>query len=386
MKQTLLHSAPSFLGLVTTFALLSVGASSAQAQSEPSLAQTFSIPESLEEGGAVSMNLTPDGRVVTIDSTGVINLETQRGSGQYQTLGELPNGDFSSFGAAFIAVSPDASLIAVGNQGGLNYNNPQIGVFELNNIQEGRWLSGRHFAGRWWDNRHLLLSSWNPSQPSDVVVLDTQSPLASAPKRTRVVQGIGGASGGVMLDAEENLWTGNGFRSGGPSQTGAVHRIERQAWQAAFDESRAAVNFENEATAVVRALSAASLVLDIQGNLWVGGADTYGSPSESGFAALFSADKVQAVLNGERDPLNSRVDADVIKVDTDPDLEGQSYVVFDAPNRQGVVLRERSTTNAFAYSYATGSATPAPAIGGLGGLALLGFGLGASFVTRKRRA
>lgn len=380
MKLSLPASNPSFFGLVAALAVVNIPA--AQAQSLPSLTQRFSIPQSLEEGGAEVMNLTPDGRVVAVDSTGVVSLETQRGSGQFQTLGELPDGDFSSFGPSFIAVSPDASRLAVGNNGGLNFDNPQVGVFELDDIDQGRWLDGRHFSGRWWDNQHMLITSGEFGRPSEVVVLDTESPLASAPKRTVVVQGIGGASGGVTLDAQDNLWTANGFTSTGPSKTGAVHRIDRQAWQGAFNETQAPVNFETQATPVARALGASSMAIDIQGNLWVGGAVTFGSDTETGFAALFAANQVNAVLAGERAPLDSRVDADLTKIDTDPEIVGQSYTVFAAPNRQGVLLRESSTQNVYAYS--VGKSTPAPVLGGLGGLALLGLGLGASFVTRRR--
>lgn len=382
MKQQLLASTPSFLRFVAAFALVGLAAPNARAQSEPSLAQRFSIPESLEQDGAVTMNLTPDGRVVTVDSTGVITLETQRGSGQFQTLGELPDGDFSSFGAAFIAVSPDGSTLAVGNNGGANYNNAQVGVFELNNLQQGRWLSSFHFAGLWWNNRELLLSSGSLGRPSDVVVLDTQSPLAAAPQRIRVVQGIGGASGGIALDAQENLWTGNGYRFSGPSESGAVHRIARDAWQGAYNQDQAAVNFESEATPVLRALSAGSLAFDTKGNLWVGGSS---SASETGFAALFLADKLEAVLQGDRAPLDSKVAADVIKIDTDAGIVGQNYAVFARPDGPGIWLLESESSNAFAYTYAQ-DAAPAPALGGLGALALLGLGLGASFLNQKRKA
>lgn len=387
MKQPVFSSTLSRIGIALGLALVTT--SVAQAQSSPRLLQEFSIPATVMEGGAEVMNLTPDGRVVTVDNTGVVNLETELGSGQFQTLGELPGGDFSTFGPAFVAVSPDASLLAVGNNGGSSFDNPQVGVFELSDIQDGRWLSSLHFSGTWWSNQYLLLSSGVFGQPSTVEVLDTQSALADAPSRTQVVQGIGGASGAVMLDAQENLWTANGFQTSGPSRSGAVHRVAREEWQEAFNEARPAVNFESEATPVARALSASSLALDTQGNLWVGGSSAFSTPPETGFAALFLAEQVNAVLAGNRAPLDSRVDADLIKVDTDPTLDGQSYTVFAAPNRQGVLLRETGTVKVHAYEVAPGvlgGSVPAPLLGGFGGLALLGLGLGTSFVTRKRSA
>lgn len=384
MKQLTILSTSHFPGLLAfAFALLHIP--QAKAQSLPNLAQRFSIPPALQEGGAEKMNLTPDGRVVSVDSTGVVSLETQLGSGEFQTLGELPEGDFSIYGPSFIAVSPDASLLAVGNNGGESFDNPQVGIFELDDIEQGRWLDGRHFAGYWWDNQHILITAGEFGSPSEVVVLDTQSPLASVPKRTQIVAGIGGASGAVILDKEENLWTANGFRSTGPSQTGAVHRIERQAWQAVFNETQPALNFETQATPVARALGASSLAIDVQGNLWVGGSVTFGSDPETGFAALFQSSQIDAVLSGEREALDSRVDADLIKIDTDPELEGQSYAVFAAPNRSGVLLREASTLNVYAYSFNSNQPTPAPVLGGFGCMALLGLGLGALARRRNER-
>lgn len=377
------------LGAAAALVLLATQAASAQTSTSPKLYERFTIPMTVEEGGAEIMNLTPDGRVIVVDSTGVISLETELASGQFQTLGELPEGDFSSFGPSFVAVSPDARLVAVGNNGGADFSNPQVGVFELDDIQTGRWLDGSHFSGTWWDNQKLLITTGAFGQPAEVVVLNTDSPLAQAPERTQVVQGIGGASGAVMLDAQENLWTANGFRSSGPSQTGAVHRIDRQGWQAAFNEARPAVNFETEATPVARALGASSMALDLGGNLWIGGSVTFGAEPETGFAAFFSADKVKAVLAGERAPLDSRVEEDLIKVDTDRRIEGQSYAVFAAPNRQGVLLRESSTLNVYAYELTPAvsqGTVPAPALGGFGGLAFLGLGLGASLFARQRRA
>lgn len=382
MKQSLIPSIPSFFGVLATLTGLSVGSFAANAQ-EPE-APSINLPGSAGDDHSQHMNLTPDGRIIVVDSSGTISLETESGSGEFQTLGQLPDGDISSFGASFIAVSPNSELLAVGNNGGLNFDNPQVGVFDLNNVQEGRWLDGLNFSGVWWDNQYLLITAGSFGEPSQVVVLDTQSPLASAPSRTPIVSGIGGASAGIMLDVQDNLWTGNGYATSGPSKAGAVHRIDRQAWQAAFNAERDPVNFETQATPVARALSASSIAIDARGNLWVGGAVTFGAEQETGFAALFLADKVRAVIAGERAPLDSRNEADLIKVDTDPDIPGQSYNVYASLDGRDILLRESSTPKVYVASPAPG--TPAPVLGGLGGLAILGFGLGAGLAARTRRA
>lgn len=380
MKQSLFPSVP-FFGAIAAFALLSSVPSSARAQQD--FAPSITLPGSQDDNHPQNMNLTPDGRIIVVDNIGVISLETEPGSGEFQTLGQLPDGDISTFGTSFIAVSPNATRLAVGNNGGVNFDNPQVGVFELDDIQKGRWLDSLSFSGVWWDNQNILLTAGSFGQPSEVVVLDTQSPLASAPARTRVVAGIGGASSGIMLDVQDNLWTGNGYSTDGPSKAGAVHLIERQAWQAAFRQERDPVNFETQATPVARALSASTIAMDARGNLWVGGAVTFGEEQETGFAAMFLARKVRQVIAGTRPPLDSRNEQDVIKIDTDPEIPDQSYNVYTTLSGEKILLRESSSANAHVTSGTSG--TPAPVLGGLGGLALLGLGLGASFAARSRK-
>lgn len=358
---------------------LSLGASAAHAQL--ALERIVNIPNV----GAEVVTLTPDGRFVTLDNTGAVSLETELGSGQFQNLGQLPNGDFSRFGASFIAVSPDGETLAIGNNGGATFTNAQVGVFELSDISQGRWINTGSFSAHWLDNKNLIVAAGKFGDPSWVYVLDTESPLADAPVTTRIVEGIGGASGGVVLDAEENLWTANGFTSAGPSKTGAVHRVSEDDWKAALAGERGPVNFETEATPVARALSASSIAFDLRGNLWVGGAVTFGENKEADFVARFSSEKVEEVLAGDRGPLDALVDGDATRVDPDPTKAEQNYQVLASPIQDKIFLRESGTDDVFVIR--VGRRQAAPVLGGLGTAALLGLGLAGSVAAnRKRRA
>lgn len=364
---------------IATAALCCVGLVPFTASARPSLVSSFAIPN---EGGE-AMTVTPDGRVVTVDSSGVVSLETQFGSGQFQNLGELPNADFSSFGVGFAAVSPDGSTLAVGNSGGAEFNNYQVGIFALEDLSGGRWLATRHYKGTWWDNRNLILSAGIFGSPSTVIVLDSQSSLADTPETTLIVEGIGGASGDVTLDAQENLLTANGFQGDGPSEAGAVHQIAASSWKAAFNSERDPVNFETEGTPLARALSGASLAVDASNNLWIGGGITFGSNLESDFVAVVTAEQIAKIEAGELAPRNSRDNGSLLRIDPDINTSSQTFSAFSVPARERVLLRENSTNNVFVYRL--DSATPAPALGGLGGLALLGTGLAGSAALGRRR-
>lgn len=345
---------------------------------------TFERNITLPSNGAEILTMTPDGRALTLDNTGVVSLETEVASGQFQTLGQLPNSDFSNFGASFVAVSPNGKTLAVGNGGGATYSNYQLGVFDLSDITQGRWLTASHYAGYWWDNRNILVSAGKFGAPSWVFVLDTQSTLAATPETTLIVESIGGASGGVSLDKQDNLITANGFKGAGPSNTGAVHLVAAADWKGAFNQQRDPVNFETEAKPLARALSGSSLGFDARGNLWVGGAVTYGDNKESGFAAQFPAALIQSVRTGNRTALDSRNNQELFRVDPDLQTSGQRYQVITSLTRDEVVVRESGTSNAYVYSLEP-VAAPAPALGGLGGLAVLGVGLGGSVIRNRKR-
>lgn len=358
------------------FCLLPLAEASA-ARTIPTAVREFSLPQS----SAPVLSTTPQGQVLLVDALGVVRLESERASGQFQILGQLPDADFSTYGASFAAVSPDGQRLAVGNGGGASFTNFQIGIFDLDALEEGRWLQAPHYLGIWWDNQYLLTSGGSFGSPSWIRVLNADSPLAESPEFVEVVNNIGGASGAVALDQDENLWTGNGFSQAGPSQTGAVHMAAQQEWTAAFLGEGEPVDFETQATPVLRALSAASLAFDGQGNLWVGGGVTFGDNQENDFAAFVEAPVVASVLAKQRRVLDSRNNGDLLRFDPQPEIPTQRYQILPVAESNEVILRG-SGTDALVV-YAPREPKPAPLLGS-GALALLGAGLLGGLSRRRR--
>lgn len=252
------------------------------------LVESFPLP-----AGAGNLDVLPDGRLISLAGVQVMT-ESAPGTRTFAAAGTLAGADFSSFGPAFVRVSPSGTHLAVGNGGGASFGNYQIGVFELQGMA-GRWFEADHFSAAWADDRHLALSGGTFGAPAFVSLLDTASADAGNPVNPVVVQNIGGASGGIAFDAAGDLYTGNGFATSGPSGTGAVMHFAHHAWQAAL-AGGSPIDFEAQGTLVVDILSAGSLGFDAEGNLFVGGGEFGGA--DVNFAALVSAAAVQRAIGG----------------------------------------------------------------------------------------
>ncbi len=247
-----------------------------------------------------------DGRLVTLVG-GDVYVETAVASGSFALLGSLPSADVPSFGAAFLRVSPDGRRIAVGNSGGASFSDYQVGVFELASLG-GSWLAANHFDAAWVDNTSLAMTAGSFGFPSVVTVLDVNSADPLNPINPTIINNIGGASAGVVVDAAGNLYTGNGFTLGGPSGTGAVKAFHQTVWGTALS-SGVPIDFEASGTLVVDILSASPLGFDGEGNLFVGGGDV---APDADFVALVRASAVAAALGGSgpvdgNDPFQVRV-------------------------------------------------------------------------------
>lgn len=296
--------------------------------------------------GAGPFDILADGRIVTLVGADVYVEATVRGR-DFTLHGTLPDADLPSFGAAFLRVSPDGTKVAVGNNGGTSFgaaveravatsrfttDDPargrdsrpthpvlvfvspdgtrmaveadavaaagvfEVGVFTLADLT-GQWFSASHFDAEWVDNTHLALTAGDFINPSVVTILDTSSADPSDPINPTVVNNIGGASGGITFDAAGNLYTGNGFATSGPSETGTVKAFSNAAWTAAWTGGPP-LNFEEGGTLIVDVLSASPLGFDGEGNLLVGGGDFFGS-GEGDFAAIVRAEAVNDALDGQ---------------------------------------------------------------------------------------
>ncbi|MFH1107776.1 MAG: IPTL-CTERM sorting domain-containing protein [Planctomycetota bacterium] len=242
-----------------------------------------------------------------------VYVETAADSRSFAQTGTLPAADFPSFGAAFIRVSPDGTQIAVGNNGGTSFSNYQVGVFDVNSLM-GNWFAANHFDAEWIDSAHIALTAGDFVNPSVVTVLDTTSAHPPSPTNTTIIDNIGGASGGIAFDSAGNLYTGNGFQTSGPSETGAVKAFLHAAWTAALTGGTP-LDFEAGGVLVVDVLSASPLAFDRQGNLLVGGGD-FSSSGDTDFVALVRASTVSSALSG-MGPADSNNPEQVRRLDPD---------------------------------------------------------------------
>ncbi len=226
----------------------------------------------------------PDGRLLAVTGDRVF-VESEPGAGAWCEGGVLP----SPAEPTFVGVSPSGSRIAVGM-------NPGVVVFDVSDLgvcggaapvlsDVGAVFSVEHYDGCWIDEHRLALSA--PGGEVIEVVLGTDGALT-----TRViVTNIGGASGGVGVDASGNLYTGNGFDLvAGGSETGWVKVFAPVLWETS------PVNFESQGVLVCDVLSAVGLRLDAEGNLLVGGGDFVAG--DSGYVGVVSAQAIAAALGG----------------------------------------------------------------------------------------
>jgi hypothetical protein len=337
-------------------------------------------------GATVALDALPDGRLVTVvvQATPVVQAivfrETAPGSGAFASLGALPGADVPSFGAAFLRVSPDGTRIAVGNNGGASFANFQVGVFTIAGFA-GAWFTANHFDGAWIDNRFVALTAGNFGSPSFVTALDTASPSPGAPSNAVVVANIGGASGGVALDAAGNLYTANGFQLGGPSATGAVRAFSSVTWRAALT-SGVPLSFETQGVPIVNLLSGDPLVFDAGGDLVIGGGNTMSQPPDENYFGIVRAAYVQQALGGGG-PIPPADPTRVMRLDPDPAAGSFYTVVANRPLQEVVGVPSGSTTAyVFRSSPVTVPATSPWALSLLA-LALAGGGWAAA---RRRRA
>ncbi len=277
--------------LVFVWALLACGIARVRAETafnDYAAAGSFALPV-----GVRVFDVLADGRIIGLADDEVY-VETAVGSRVFAVQGMLPNADIAGFGPAFLRVSPNGGTLAVGNNGGSSLADFDIGVFDTLSLS-GTWFRVNHFDAEWYDNRHLAVTAGDFGNPSFVTLLDTQSSDPLNPTNPMIVANIGGASAGITFDTAGNLYTGNGFGTSGPSDTGALKVFGQAAWQAALQGSP--LDFENSGVLVIDLLSASYLGFDPEANLYLGGGDFISGELDFG-ALVRSSAVVQAVQGG----------------------------------------------------------------------------------------
>lgn len=248
-------------------------------------------------GPGGTFDLLADGRVVAVVGDSIV-AESSRGSGVYYTIGSLPEGSISPFGASFLAVSPDGSRIAIGDGG---FGAARVHVINTADLNGGPVtpysLSQENYSATWIDGNRLAVSYGNPSTFfGEIAVVD----IVDASSKTIIT--VGGASAGIAIDNLGNFITGNGFDylPGYGSSTGEMRAFTESEVNEVLRNGSDPLDFESRGMLLGGALSAGSLEFDEFGNLFVGGAD-FGT-GQVDFFALFTADQYADALLGV-DPL-----------------------------------------------------------------------------------
>lgn len=330
------------------------------------LSGSFSLPSA----GSV-FDVQSDGRLVCLSGDEVL-AEWPVAGGQFQPVGPLPSADVGAFGAAFLRVSPGGTRIAVGNNGGSAFDNYEIGVFELPSLT-GRWLVAAHFDAEWLDDRYLVVTTGG----GEVTLLDTESSDANAPDNPAVVVNIDGASAGVTLLPDGTLLTGDGFST---TQTGLIKAFAPTVWQPAATGGVPA-DFQLDGVEVIDLLSAASLGLDADGNLHIGGGDFAGG-TEVNFAAVVRASAVASALAGGG--AVDALDASAVRR-FDPDLADpfSFYAVNANPLLGRLYLQPFGSATVFVFD--SGVPIPATSEMGVGVMAIVSICVGCVVLRRRAR-
>ena len=298
-------------------------------------AGSFNVP-----AGTSSYDVLVDGRIVAMVDANVY-VESAVGSGSFTPLGALPGADIGSgsFSTAFVRVSPDGTHIAVGNNSGAAFNNPQVGVFDLSGLT-GNWFNVEHFDAEWFDNTSIVLTA-----PGVVTSLDTTSDPAN-PVTSLLINNVGGAPAGITFDANGNLYTGNGFDGPGPSDTGWIKAFPPSAWQGTTGRGLGVADFEASGTLVADVLSAGFLGFDGQGNLHVGGGDLFGGSGDNNYGGLVRQTALATALSGGG--LADSLDPEQLRrFDPDPGPASRYDVNYN-PVTGALLMRSGSTIFAFA--------------------------------------
>jgi len=232
-------------------------------------------------------DVLPDGRVMMLDGTDVVVQDALNAS-SFSTVGSIPAGLVPTT-PSFFSVSPDGSRIGIGDN--VFGAGAQVLLLESSALSTGgaspvSTVASPNFEAHWADNDTLYVTGSDGGS----VVNEIDAPTASA--RT-VIDGVGGASGGVTTDGTY-LYTANGFAGSGPSGTGEV-----KAFTLA-DVAGAAtpIDFEANGVSVVDDLSGNSLGFDSEGNFLIGGGDYFGASGDFGYFAVYDDAALAGALAG----------------------------------------------------------------------------------------
>jgi hypothetical protein len=244
------------------------------------LVGSFQMPGgNIWAGGAY--DLLPDGRIVRIQGTSIFIQDTLHGSTQ-SLVGTIPTGTVSAFGASFIRVSPDGSMLAIGDNTfgpSARVHIARVSDLSLSGPAPTQSILSPNFDAAWSGNSTLYVSGFGSSSLLSRIDLSGAGPTAS----TTVITGIGDGSGGVAVFGG-TLYTGIGFAF--PPASPQARTGSTRAFDLASLESAASPVAFSSGTYLGDFLSASPMAVDPFGNLLIGGGDVFSGTSDSGYIAV----------------------------------------------------------------------------------------------------
>lgn len=175
-------------------------------------------------------------------------------------------------------------------------------------------LEANYYDAVWLDERYLLINAGDfeaTSFGSKVYAIDTQQ-TGSVVEEIQLIADIPGASAGVTVDHFGNVITGIGYGS----DTGQIRIFSSDDVAAAL--TGAPLDYEDDGFVVATgSLSAASLGVDADNNLYVGGGDAFGGSGNFGRAELISAAVLARALEGGA-PADPSVPGEITSIQPDP--------------------------------------------------------------------
>ncbi len=270
------------MGLSTLAASVALGLGASAARAD--LPNYQLIGQYTGPAGWNAFDVMPDGRVLFMNGA-QFSAADVRNPAAATVLGSVNPALISSFGPAFVSVSPDGATIAIGDN---NFGpGASVHVLSTASLDPGAASATTAFAApnteACWNGNSLFVSGFG----SGPVV--TRIDITGGTTQT-VITGIGDGNGGVTV-RDGRLYVGLGFDASGGSTTGQVRAFDIAAIEVA------PVAFASGAL-VARALSGANLGFDAGGNLLVAGGDFFSGSNDFGAAAVIDGASVAAALAG----------------------------------------------------------------------------------------
>lgn len=282
--------------------------------------------------------IAPDGLIWAITPNATILRQTALNASTYTPVGSLPAGTIPTYGASFLSISPDGTRLAIGD----NNFGPAARIYFVSTTDLGPTPSpttsvlSPNYAGAWLGSQFYVSGAGIDFVPFVSRISFTNNTTDPVP--TRILTGIGGASGGVALintPTGPRLYTGVGFEGNG-LPAGDIRGFDLLSLVTSHSPTNYATGTPIPGGP---ALSASTLTFDANGTLLVGGFD--------GGAAL-----AINIVTGDRTALSPA------------GTTGGYHVAFNTLTNEALI-----THNGIAYRYTIPTPATAMILGAFGLLA-----------------